>query len=468
MSTFGWNLSRARTLLFSFEACLILGILYSINHLTFLYQKGIGAEWVFAPYPQAVKAFVVVLVCQVCMYLNELYDPKIIRSRRELGIRMLQSLGVACIILSLIYAFSAGIRIRQSTFMIALPAMIVSLFFWRQLYLKILRSEAFGERVVVLGSDASVERILEEIAEGKGSGFEVTTLITEDHPEWVFSHNPISVETIIPLEDFSDKAEKLVADRMVVAMQDRRGKMPFRTLLNCRFKGIRVEEAASFYETLTGKILLDRLRPSWLIFSEGFRISKFTLRIKRFVDVAMAALLLIVASPVMLLTAILIKLDSRGPVIYKQDRVADGWKDYTLYKFRSMVRDAERYGARWAEEDDPRVTRVGRVIRRYRIDELPQLFNVLKGDMSFVGPRPERRLFVQELAEEIPYYPYRLFVKPGITGWAQIKYHYGASKNEAMEKLQYDLYYIKHMSLFFDLSIIFDTIRVVLSGKGAR
>ena len=152
----------------------------------------------------------------------------------------------------------------------------------------------------------------------------------------------------------------------------------------------------------------------------------------------------------------------------QQDRVADGWKDYTLYKFRSMVKDAEEYGAKWAEEDDPRVTRVGRVIRRYRIDELPQLFNVLKGDMSFVGPRPERRLFVEELAEEIPYYPYRLFVKPGISGWAQIKYHYGASKNEAMEKLQYDLYYIKHMSLFFDLSILFDTIRVVLSGKGAR
>jgi len=445
-----------------------LGILYLVNHLTFLFQKGIEAAWIFEPYPQAVKAVVVVLACQVCMYLNELYDPKIARRPRELGIRLLQALGVACIILSVIYAFSRGISIRQSTFLIALPSMIVFLFLWRQIYVKILISEAFAERVVILGNDASVERILEEIAEGKGSGFEVTTLVTEDNPERIFSHNPSVIETTLSLEDFSYKAEKLVADRMVVAMKDRRGKMPFTTLLNCRFKGIRVEEAASFYETLTGKILLDRLRPSWLIFSEGFRISRFTLRIKRIVDVAMAGVLLVVASPVMLLTAMLIKLDSKGPVIYKQDRVAEDWKDYTLYKFRSMVEDAEAYGAQWAEEDDPRVTRVGRVIRQYRIDELPQLFNVLRGDMSFVGPRPERRLFVEELADAIPYYPYRLFVKPGITGWAQVKYHYGASKNEAIEKLQYDLYYIKHMSLFFDLSIIFDTIRVVLSGKGAR
>ena len=162
-------------------------------------------------------------------------------------------------------------------------------------------------------------------------------------------------------------------------------------------------------------------------------------------------------------------MDSRGPVIYKQDRVGEGWKEYTLYKFRSMVENAEAAGqAIWAEEDDPRVTRVGRIIRKYRIDELPQLFNVLKGDMSFVGPRPERRFFVVDLAKEIPYYPQRLFVKPGLTGWAQIKYHYGASRNETMEKLQYDLYYIKHMSFLFDLSIIFDTIRVVLMGKGAR
>jgi sugar transferase (PEP-CTERM system associated) len=462
------NLSRSRIVLFSVESCLILGVLHGISYLTFLYHTGNGSNWLLEPYPQVAKALVVLLACQLCMYMNELYDPKVAANRRELGIRLLQALGAACIILSVIYLFWGSISIRQSTFLISLPTTIFLLYGWRRLYAKILRSDALAERVVILGNDPSVGKILEEIPEGKGAGFEVTALVNEDGAQIAGLPNLNPVKTVLHLEEFPQKAASLAADRMVVAIQDRRGKMPFRTLLNCRFRGVQVEEAATFYEALTGKILLDKLRPSWFIFSEGFRISPFTLRVKRALDLVMAGLLLVVASPVMLMTAALIKLDSKGPAIYKQDRVGAGWKEYTLYKFRSMVQDAEASGVKWAEEDDPRVTRVGRVIRRYRIDELSQLFNVLKGDMSFVGPRPERRFFVEELAKEIPYYPYRLFVKPGLTGWAQIKFHYGASKNETMEKLQYDLYYIKHISLYLDLSIIFDTVRVVLSGAGAR
>jgi sugar transferase (PEP-CTERM system associated) len=454
--------------LFVLETCIILGILSTINYLTFWYQKGSEADWLFDPYPQGAKAFLVVLVCQVCMYMNELYDPRILRGRRELAVRLLQALGAACILLSVIYAFWREVSIRQSTFFLAMPTVIVFLFFWRQFYEKALKSGVFKERVAILGNDDTVQKLLEEVAEGKGAGFELAALAIEDPSETVPLQDGVSFGTLLTMEEFPEKAEALDADRIVVAIRDRRGKMPFRTLLNCRFRGVLVEEAASFYETLTGKILLDRLRPSWFIFSEGFRISRFTLRVKRIVDLLMSVVLLVLASPVMLLSAIAIKLDSKGPVIYRQDRVGQGWKDYTLHKFRSMVKDAEAMGAKWAEKDDPRVTRVGRVIRKYRIDELPQLFDVLRGDMSFVGPRPERRFFVEDLAREIPYYPYRLFVKPGITGWAQIKYHYGASKNETMEKLQYDLYYIKHLSLFLDLSIIFDTVRVVLSGKGAR
>jgi sugar transferase (PEP-CTERM system associated) len=468
MRKFRRTLSRSRTLLFLLETWIILGILYAVNHLTFWYQKGPEADWLFDPYPQAAKALLVVLACQVCLYMNELYDPRILRGRRELAIRLLQSLGSACILLSVIYAFWREVSIRQSTFFLTMPTTIVFLFFWRQFYEKILRSGAFKERVVILGNDAPVRKVLEEFAEGKGAGFDVVALVTEDPSDVAPLQEIVSFATLLDMEEFPEKAEALDPDRIVVAIRDRRGKMPFRTLLNCRFRGVQVEEAASFYETLTGKILLDRLRPSWFIFSEGFRISRFTLRVKRIVDVLMSVVLLFLASPVMLITAIAIKLDSKGPVIYRQDRVGQGWKDYTLHKFRSMVEDAEAMGAKWAEKDDPRVTRVGRMIRKYRIDELPQLFDVLHGDMSFVGPRPERRLFVEDLAREIPYYPYRLFVKPGITGWAQIKYHYGASKNETIEKLQYDLYYIKHISLFLDLSTIFDTVRVVLSGKGAR
>ncbi len=466
--TFGRNLSRSRAALFAMESCLILGVIQGVSYLMFLYYEGQESIWPLDPYSQAVKTVIVVLACQLCMYMNELYDPKVARGHGELGVRLLQSLGAACIILSVVYLFWASVRVAQSIFLISLAAIIVLLFLWRQLYARILRSGALAERVVILGNDPSVQKILKEIEEGKGSGFEVTMLVDEEDPHPAISHDSVHAPTVLRLEEFPLEAESLKTDRMVVAIRDRRGRMPFRTLLKCRFKGVRVEEAASFYETLTGKILIEKLRPSYFIFSDGFRISPFTLRAKRIVDITMAGLLLLVTAPVMLITALLIKLDSKGPAIYKQDRVGAGWKEYTLYKFRSMVQDAEAAGAKWAEEDDPRVTRVGRIIRTYRIDELPQLFNVLKGDMSFVGPRPERRCFVEELAREIPYYPYRLFVKPGITGWAQVKYHYGASKDDTMEKLQYDLYYIKHISGILDISIIFDTVRVVLGGKGAR
>jgi len=468
VTVFRRHVPRMKAILFSFECSLIFVTLYTISYLVFLYQRETANDWSFDPYQQSGKAIVFMAVCQVCLYLNELYDRKIVRGQRELAIRLLQAVGVACILLSLIYVFWRSICISQSVFLISVPTIIVLLFLWRQLYAKILKSEALVERIVILGNAVPVERILDEFEGGKDLGFEIEAVVTEGNDQTEHTHNPPATKEVISLEEFPQRAEALDVDRIIVAIEDRRGKMPFRSLLNCRFKGIQVEEAASFYETLTGKIVLDRLRPSWFIFSEGFRINKLVLRLKRATDIILAGLLLIASSPIILLTAFLIKLDSKGPIIYKQDRVGQGWNDYILYKFRSMVEDAESCGVVWAEKDDPRVTRVGRLIRKYRIDELPQLFNVLKGDMSFVGPRPERRFFVEGLAKEIPYYPYRLFVKPGITGWAQVKFHYGASKNETMEKLQYDLHYIKHMSLLFDLSIIFDTIRVVLSGKGAR
>jgi sugar transferase (PEP-CTERM system associated) len=335
-------------------------------------------------------------------------------------------------------------------------------------YVKILRVGQLSERVMILGSTRMTRRILAEVAEAPDIGFEVTALVTEEDREEVAAMNPLRVRNVLSLEEFVEKADSIAVDRIVVELADRRGKLPFQALLDHRFRGVQVEEAVSFYERLTGKIMLDNLRPSWFIFSQGFRKSKLTLMTKKLADMILAVVLVLLSSPILLLTAILIRLDSKGPSIYAQDRVGEGGRDYTLYKFRSMVEDAEREGAQWAEEDDPRITRVGRVIRKYRIDELPQLVNVLKGDMSFVGPRPERRCFIEELQEEIPYYAQRLFVKPGITGWAQIKYHYGSSKKETLEKLQYDLYYIKNFSFLFDLSIIFDTIRVVLAGSGAR
>src|SRR5688572_27341605 len=232
--------------------------------------------------------------------------------------------------------------------------------------------------------------------------------------------------------------------------------------------GVRVEDATTTYERITGKILIDDLRPSWLIFSDGFRVSRLTRWMKRAIDLTLAAALGIAAFPAMVLTAVAIALESGLPVLYCQERVGENGRTFTLCKFRSMRKDAEPAGKPvWAKDGDDRITRVGRFIRKTRLDELPQLWNVVRGDMSFVGPRPERPFFVAELAKEIPFYQQRHAVKPGITGWAQVKYRYGASIEDATEKLRYDLYYIKHLSIFFDLTIVFDTVKVVLFRKGA-
>jgi sugar transferase (PEP-CTERM system associated) len=258
-------------------------------------------------------------------------------------------------------------------------------------------------------------------------------------------------------------------DRIVVGLSDRRGKLPIDELLQAKLSGVRVEESETIYERLTGKILLDDLKPSWLIFSDGFRARRLTRVIKRGIDVLLSLVGVVLAAPFMALTALAVRLESPGPVLYAQERVGEHGAVFTLYKFRSMRADAERAGTPiWAKDNDDRVTRVGRVIRLTRLDELPQLWNVLRGDMSFVGPRPERPFFVEQLAEVIPFYRQRHAVKPGVTGWAQVKYRYGASIEDAREKLRYDLYYIKHMSIVFDLTIVLDTVKVILLGKGAK
>jgi sugar transferase (PEP-CTERM system associated) len=258
-------------------------------------------------------------------------------------------------------------------------------------------------------------------------------------------------------------------NRIIVGLPDRRGRLPIAQLLQAKLSGTRVEDATTTYERLTGKILIDDLKPSWLIFSDGFVVSRSMRFWKRAFDVALASVAFVLAAPFTLLTALAVYLDSDGPVLYSQDRVGEGGRIFTVYKFRSMRVDAEPEGQpMWAQDGDERVTRVGRIIRKVRLDELPQLWNVLRGDMSFVGPRPERLFFVQQLEQEIPYYQQRHSVKPGLTGWAQIKYPYGSSIEDATEKLRYDLYYIKHVSLALDLSIVFDTVKVIMFGKGAK
>ncbi|MDP2809151.1 MAG: TIGR03013 family PEP-CTERM/XrtA system glycosyltransferase [Rhodocyclaceae bacterium] len=267
-----------------------------------------------------------------------------------------------------------------------------------------------------------------------------------------------------------DTVKDLKVDEIVVAVGERRGgRIPLRELLDCRLTGIHVMDMASHFERMLGQIRLDALRAGWLIFGDGFRQGVVRTAIKRFFDIFAAIVLLIVFSPLILIAALLIALEDGFPIFYRQERVGLNGRLFNVIKFRSMRRDAESDGKpRWATKNDDRVTRVGRVIRKLRIDELPQLYSVLKGDMSMVGPRPERAFFVDQLTKEIPFYAVRHSVKPGVTGWAQVRYHYGASVDDAAQKLQYDLYYVKNHSLLLDMVVLFETVGVVVGGKGAQ
>lgn len=281
----------------------------------------------------------------------------------------------------------------------------------------------------------------------------------------------VPVDQLLPVaKSLTDTARSLKVDEIVVALSERRGgAMPLRELLDCKLHGIKVLDLASHFEQTLGQIRLDALRAGWLIFGDGFRQGVFRTMVKRLFDIAFALILLVLALPVMLLTSLLIMMESGFPIFYRQERVGKNGRLFNVIKFRSMRTDAEKDGKpRWATGNDSRVTRVGRFIRKTRIDELPQLLNVLKGDMSLVGPRPERPFFVDQLTKEIPFYAVRHSVKPGVTGWAQVRYHYGASVEDSAEKLQYDLYYVKNHTLFLDLVVLFETVGVVLTGKGAH
>jgi sugar transferase (PEP-CTERM system associated) len=263
-------------------------------------------------------------------------------------------------------------------------------------------------------------------------------------------------------------AQRRGVSRIIVALDDRRGVLPTRELVTLRVKGVRIDEASSALSALTGRIPLRAVRPSWFVFSDGFHRSRWNDFLKRVLDLVVSIVCLLISLPIMIMVALAIRIDSRGPIVYRQTRVGRMGKCFEVLKFRSMRVDAEENGARWAAENDPRITRVGAFLRKYRLDELPQFINVIRGEMCFVGPRPERPGFVDELRKNIPYYDERHSVRPGITGWAQVQYSYGASLEDAFYKLEYDLFYLKNMSLIFDVAIIFRTMRIVARGRGGR
>lgn len=323
-----------------------------------------------------------------------------------------------------------------------------------------------SRRVLIFGTGPQALSVKRALAKSDPSAEIIGYIASPNEENHVVPHNEI-----LPREKtLTDTAIALKASEIVVALSERRGgSMPLRELLDCKLHGIRVMDLASHFEQTLGQIRLESLYAGWLIFGDGFRQGTMRTLIKRAFDILFASILILLALPVMIVTAFLIVAENGFPLIYRQERVGLNGRLFNVIKFRSMRRDAEKDGKPiWAKAQDDRVTKVGKIIRKLRIDELPQLFSVLKGDMSLVGPRPERPFFVDQLTKEIPFYAVRHSVKPGVTGWAQVRYHYGATVEDSAEKLQYDLYYVKNHSLFLDMVVLFETVGVVLTGKGAH
>jgi sugar transferase (PEP-CTERM system associated) len=432
----------------------------------FLLGRDIGIEGVLEMFWP--KVLLVSIITQLSLYLNDLYEFKIMDSNIDLASRLIQSIGITSITLAIIYFIWPDVIIGRWIFFASLIVLLLFLVSWRLLYSLVIRRKLFAEKAIILGSGELARDMLHEIESRKDLSYDIVCAIAnEKNQDMKDQFRDMSVH--YGFDNICNLAEAENVKSVIVALDEKRGILPYEELLKCKVKGMDIIDGESFYERITGKLLVEKINPSWLIFADGFVKSKVSRAVKRLVGLLLSTLMLVLLSPLLLLVAIAIKLDSPGAALFSQERVGEYGKTYTLHKFRSMRADAEKEsGPVWASEEDPRVTRMGKIIRKLRIDELPQLWNVFKGDMSFVGPRPERPVFVEKLKKIIPYYNERLSVKPGVTGWAQIKYPYGASEEDALQKLKYDLYYIKNMSLVMDLIVIFHTAKIVLLGRGAR
>jgi sugar transferase (PEP-CTERM system associated) len=414
------------------------------------------------------KAGLVAAVCQLCLYYADLYDLRIVADRRELFVRALQSLGAASMILALLYYLFPDLILGRGVFLIAAGFVVAIIVGWRVAFSWLARHARPTERLLLVGTGVAVADLAVELLDRREElGVEIVGFVETDESQ--AGQLPAGPGIIGTIDDIPAIVREHDVDRVVVSLADARGKLPMGRLLEMKLAGVQFDHLATVYEEYTGKIAVENLRPSWLIFSEGFRKTSAVTAMKRGLDIAAAVVGLIVASPLFLICAALVRLTSAGPVLYHQLRVGQHGKNFRVHKFRSMRQDAEAAtGAVWATVgNDPRVTRVGRILRRTRLDELPQLWNVLVGDMSLVGPRPERPEFVKDLTTQIPFYGQRHVVKPGLTGWAQVRYEYGASVEDAMEKLQYDLFYIKNLSMALDIYIILETIKTVLMRRGS-
>ncbi len=382
----------------------------------------------------------------VSFYYNDLYDARIVHSFRSLVVLIPQAFGVGFILLAACYAIFPDIRISNGAFAMSVATILGVILPLRALSYILIRRRPFLERVLVLGRGPLAEKILREVAVRPYLGYEVTGVADDQ------------------LSSFLDATR---ADRIIVARSERRARLPVRQLLDARINGSVVEDGVDAYERLTGKIAIESLSPSNLIFSRDFKKSRFDLAVGRVVSLLAAVSGLILFAPFMVLIALAIKLDSKGPLFFIQERLGQHSKRFKLVKFRTM-RVVDCPTSEWANDNSDRITRVGKWLRKFRLDELPQFVNVIRGDMNLVGPRPHPVSNIELFGEEIPYYSLRAVVRPGITGWAQVRLGYANNLEEETEKMRYDLYYIKHLSFWLDVRILFDTVKIVLFGQGSQ
>jgi sugar transferase (PEP-CTERM system associated) len=422
--------------------------------------------------PWIVRAVVVAGVLQVCLHYGDLYDLRTLSDHRDLLIGLLRSLGAASVILAIVYYWVPNLVLGRGVFALATVLIIALVAGWRIAFEWLSLKGQPTERLLIVGTGVAAVTLARELLERRRElGAELVGFVDSDAARvgtatGAANGTPDIIGTV---KDIPAIVRSKGVDRVVVSLADARGKFNMDELLAMKMNdGVRFDHLASVYEQYTGKIAVENLRPSWMIFSDGFNKSDTLEAIKRLSDIVFAIIGLTLAAPLMLMVWLALRFGSHGPAIYSQVRVGKDGTTFTIHKFRSMQVDAEAAsGAVWAKQNDPRVTKLGRFLRRTRLDELPQLWNVLRGDMSFVGPRPERPEFIAELTRQVPYYGQRHVVRPGLTGWAQIRHRYGSSVIDAQEKLQYDLFYIKHLSVAFDLYIVLETVKTVLVRGGS-
>lgn len=410
----------------------------------------------------------IVGTCQIALHYSDLYDLRGIVDFADLTVRLIRAIGAAALLLAFVYFWFPDLIIGRGVFLVAAGLILSLVILWRLAFAWLTHATP-TERLLIVGTGPAAVELARELYERRQElGVEIVGFVDSDLA--MVGTPMINPGVVGTIDEIPYLINKYDADRVVVSLADARGRLPMDKLLDSRLRsGAGFDHLATVYERYTGKIAIENLRPSWFIFSEGFSKGRALLAVKRLFDLASAIIGLILAAPIMAVVALLTKLTSPGPALYHQERVGLNGATFIVHKFRTMRLDAEAAtGPVWSTADDPRITRLGNFLRRTRFDELPQLWNVLRGEMSLVGPRPERPSFVSQLTASIPFYGQRHVVKPGVTGWAQVRYTYGASVEDAIQKLQYDLYYIKNMSIALDLMVVLETVKTVILRRGAR